>query len=276
MTYEHQQEKIHKLQLTSDIFFSVALADNNACQEVIRIITGKPIEVVDVHYQHTILQLMNHSIRIDVWATDEKNNQIGIEMHPQSGENRVKRNRYNIASIDVKTLEKSKPYNDIPDTIGIYITQSDFLRTKKVVNTVVRTIKDTNKEIPNGAFEYYVCLGGTNGTAEQIALMKFILNSNDVTENEYFPNLVKRIRFLKENQEGSKIMCEIMDEIKEEGRAEGRAEGRFESKKEIIIRMIKNHIPEETICLASAITFDELQVMKEQLTNLVIDNVSIN
>lgn len=36
-------------------------------------------------------------------------------------------------------------------------------------------------------------------------------NSEILVESKYFPNLVKRVRYLKETNEGEKYMCEIMD-----------------------------------------------------------------
>lgn len=88
-----QKKSIQQFQLTSDLFFGIALQNVDACQEVIHIITGEDVTLVEVRYQETILQLETHSICIDIWAIDILGRHIGLEMHPQSGENRVKRNR---------------------------------------------------------------------------------------------------------------------------------------------------------------------------------------
>ncbi len=77
------------------------------CQEVISLILGK-IEVLDVQYQHSVVNLTHHSVRIDVLARDTDERKIGLEMHPQSNEDRVRRTRYNLACIDVNTLNTGK------------------------------------------------------------------------------------------------------------------------------------------------------------------------
>ncbi|MFI3209347.1 MAG: hypothetical protein R3Y40_09460 [Eubacteriales bacterium] len=218
-----RKEAIQKLQLTSDIFWSIALKDVEACQEVVRIITGEDIKLVEVRYQETILQLNNHSIRIDTWGRDSKERNIGIEMHTQSNENRIKRNRYNIASMDVRSLETGDQYDDIPDTWGIYITQADFLKTKKGINKIERIVSGTKKEAPNGVSEYYVSLSCKGETEAQTELLRYIKNSDGVMDSKYFPNLVKRVRFLKEAEKGETVMCEIMDEIFRDGEARGDA-----------------------------------------------------
>ncbi len=234
------RKRIQHLQLTSDIFFNTVLTDIDACKEVVDIITGEDLNIVEVRNQQAILRLFNHSVFIDIWAVTEDDRQIGIEMHPQSNENRVKRNRYSISSMDVDTFKKNRKYDDIPDVFGIYITQGDFLHTKQGVNKVVRSIDATNKQIPNGISEYYVSLSCSGKTPEQTALFQYMVNSDGIEESIYFPNLVKRVRHLKENEGGLKIMCEIIDAIVQEERIEARIEGRLEGRLESKVELIRN------------------------------------
>lgn len=282
------KEQMQQLQLTSDIFFSIVLEDIEVCQEVIRIITGENLEIVEVKNQQTILQIDNHSIRIDIWAKDVTGRQIGIEMHPQSGEDRVKRNRYNIASIDVNTFQKSKEYKELADVIAIYITNADFLKTKKGVNKVVRYIDETDKKIPNGITEYYICLSCKGKNVEQTELLQYMVDSNGISESKYFPNLVKRVQYLKSKREEVRRMCEIIDgivnelvedrlnelekalkvkvieEVKIEVREEVKTEVREEVKTDYIKNMIVNQIPNEVIVMITKVSEERIQ--KIQLT----------
>lgn len=223
-----QKPSIKKFQLTSDIFFGVVLQDISACQEVIRIITGEDITLIEVRYQETILQLDTHSICIDIWTRDILGRHIGLEMHPQSGEDRVKRNRYTIASMDVRNLKIGHKYKDMPAVFGIYITSSDFLKTKKGINKVDRIIHNNGSLIPNGVSEYYISLNCPGDTPAQTELLKYMKNSDGIMESKYFPSLVKRVNYLKESKEGENYMCEIMDELirKESERSEKRGEKR--------------------------------------------------
>ncbi|MFI3172145.1 MAG: PD-(D/E)XK nuclease family transposase [Eubacteriales bacterium] len=225
---------IPTLQLTSDIFFGIVLEDIAVCQEVIRILTGVELEIIDVKSQYSVLQMNNHSVRIDIWAEDKCRNQIGIEMHPQSNEDRIRRNRYNISSMDIKSLEKGKTYAEAHNIYGIYITKADFLKTKKGINKVVRTIQNTDTSIPNGIEEYYISLSCEGDTKEQTELLKYLKDCEGVVSNKYFPNLVRRVRWLKEESEGQEVMCEIMDGILKRGIeiGEKRGEERGESRGE--------------------------------------------
>ncbi len=216
------------------------------CQEVVSLILGKEVEVLDVQYQHTILSLTHHSIRIDVLARDTEGRRIGIEMHPQSNEDRVRRTRYNLACIDVNTLDTGKEYVELPDAVHIYITKADFLKTGRGINRVERKIIGTNIEVSNGIQEYYVSLSKEADTVGQTKLLQYMQHSKGILESQYFPKLVARVRQLKEQQRGVKYMCEIMDKLMEESEAKGEAKGIIETleelgvpKEQIVDRLIK-------------------------------------
>lgn len=255
--YNECQKSIKNFQLTSDLFFGVALENIDACQEVIRILTGEDITLLEVHCQETILQLETHSIRIDIWAKDIRGRHVGLEMHPQSNEDRVRRNRYTLSSMDVQNLKAGSKYGDIPDVCGIYITSADFLKTRTGVNKVERIITHTGKSIPNGTSEYYVSLNCTGNTPAQKELLKYMVNSDEIMESIYFPNLVKQVRHLKETKEGEDYMCEIMDELIRKGEIRGEKRGIKKGKVYGSIETLRelNYAPED-ICNHLMIKFE--------------------
>lgn len=203
---------IPKMQLTSDLLFSAAMENTEVCEEIVHIVTEIRLEVLEVKNQYAILNLTEHSIVMDIYGKLVDGKLINLEMHPQSGEDRMKRVRYNISSIDVNNLKKNQKYKETEDVYAIYITKADFLGTKKVVNHIVRMVEGTEVVAVNGVHEYYVSLSGRVGTEAQLALMQYIQDSDGVKESEYFPKLVQRVRFLKEEKGGQEIMCELFDE----------------------------------------------------------------
>ncbi|MFI3214566.1 MAG: PD-(D/E)XK nuclease family transposase, partial [Eubacteriales bacterium] len=216
---EEQMKKITLFQLTSDIFFGKVLEDPLACEEVINIITGKKFKIKNVKSQYSIRQLASHSVILDIIAVETKNARIHMEMHPQNNEDHMRRIRYNTACVDVECLEKSEDYQNLADVYGIYISKKNFGRKGKGINRIKRVFDSTEKEITdnieqeasNGSYEYYVNLKGIGDTWEQTELIKYIANADGIIQHVAFPNLVKRVRFLKEEQEGVEIMCEILE-----------------------------------------------------------------
>lgn len=241
-------ELVRKMQLTSDIFFGIVLEDVEVCEEFIRILTDLDLKVIGVKNQYAILNLKNHSIIMDIYGELKDRKKINIEMHPQSNENRVKRVRYNTASIDVDSLKKSTKYKDVADIYAIYITQADFLRTKMAINKIVRIVEGTNVEAGNGICEYYICLSGKAENEAQRELLEFIGNSDGVMESQYFPKLVQRVRYLKE-EKGERRMCELFDEamkpVLEQVRIESEKRGEQNGKLELKIELVRSKMKKQ-------------------------------
>lgn len=87
----------------------------------------------------------------------------------------------------------------------------------------VITVNGTERNAINGMYEYYINLNYEGDTLAQTALMQYIVNSDGVMESEYFPNLVKQVRWYKEEKEGIEYMCEILEQEFQEGKIEGDA-----------------------------------------------------
>ncbi|MFI3214942.1 MAG: PD-(D/E)XK nuclease family transposase [Eubacteriales bacterium] len=278
---EEQNNKILRFQMISDIFFSKVLEDKKACEEVLRIITGKIFEIEEVKSQYSIRQFVTHSVILDIWAMAEKKTVIHIEMHPRNDESHMQRIRYNTASVDMENLETGKEYEALPDVYGIYISNKPFglnqLGIRVGIDHVVRILHTAMEEAGNGIHEYYVDLKGKCETREQNELLKYMVNADGVEDSDAFPNLVKRVRFLKENQGGKEIMCEILEQERKEGKIDGIIEG--EIKKMISLIMKKVHkgkplemIADELECEVEKI-YDLYQVIKECGERCTIEDV---
>ena len=66
-------EKLKGFTLLSDVFLSVALRDQAACQHVLRLLTGKEdLTVREVRTQYRISKILSHDAILDVLAEDEE------------------------------------------------------------------------------------------------------------------------------------------------------------------------------------------------------------
>ncbi len=81
----------------------------------------------------------------------------------------------------------------------------------------------------DGEHILYVNAAVDDGT-ETAKLMKYFLTADpeDMSQGA----LSERVRYLKKEEGGQRIMCEVMDRIREEGRKEGRAEERVNTVRE--------------------------------------------
>lgn len=219
--YEEKRRKVSGFQLTSDVFFSKAMEDLKACQEVIQILTRQKLEVKAVKTQYSIRNLENRSVVLDVLAEDQDGRLVKVEMHPREDEDHVRRVRYHLSSIDMSVLEKGTEFGEIPDTYLIYITEKDFIGTGMGINEVDRVIRQDGHILDNGVHELYVNLSGKTDRKEQRELLDYMKNTDSRYETNTFPHLTEKVRMLKEKKEGIDIMCDIMERERIEGRTEG-------------------------------------------------------
>lgn len=90
--------------------------------------------------------------------------------------------------------------------------------------------------------------------------MKYFRTSDPFDDSE--GELSKRVRFLKTEEGGIEIMCEIMDRIREEGRMEGKQSGRLESSRKTAFNLNRMGMSPETITRAVE---EDVTVVKQWL-----------
>lgn len=228
-TYEERREKVKGFNMTSDVFFGKVLEDEAACQEVIQILLAKPdFTVRKVKAQYSIRNVENHSVTLDVLAEDVEGRLINIEMQVSEKEDHQKRVRYYQSSIDMSYLEKGVPYDQIPEVYMIFITLNDFLDQKSGIYYIERMIRNHGTVVDNGIHEVYANLQYPCGDEKMDELLAYFKNSDSSYQTATFPNVVRKVRFLKEKEEGVEIMCRILEKERSEGRREGRREGKSE------------------------------------------------
>ena len=57
-----------------------------------------------------------------------------------------------------------------------------------------------------------------------------------------FPEIGKRVHYLKEDKKGVGIMCQALEKIRNDGRAEGRKEGRKEGQLDLLLSLVKEGV----------------------------------
>lgn len=120
-------EKTKTMNLLSDTFMSVALNDTNACQHVLRILTGiQDLIVKEVRTQHKISKLASHNAILDVLAEDSLGRLYNIEIQRADTLDHARRTRFYGSMIDSEYLMKGANYSDLPDVYIIYVSETDL------------------------------------------------------------------------------------------------------------------------------------------------------
>ena len=211
------------MNLTSDIFMSVALEDITACEYVLRILMNMPdLKVIDTKTQYSIRQVGTHSVILDVLAEDKNGRLYEIEMQNEDEGNHIKRVRYITASVDTAMLDKGAEYDKLPELHIFYISSFDLVGIGKTVYDIERRIKDTNISLDNGVYEHYVNTEINDNTA--VADLMQYFKHTDIADTGHGA-LSKRVQYLKGSKKGEREMGDIWDKIRQDGREEGYEDG---------------------------------------------------
>ncbi len=221
---EEQLKKVRAFTLMSDVFMSVALHDKAACQHVIRILTGKKdLTVKAVRPQYRISRLISHDAILDILAEDEEKHLYNLEIQRQDTVDHSRRTRFYGAMIDSEYLEKGKGYEELPDIHIIYISEKDLWKAGHTVYPVKKYLGGEKIPYDDGMNVVYINTAVDDGS-ETAALMKYFRTADPDDRSQ--GALSDRVRFLKCEEGGQKIMCEITEKIYNEGLTEGEARGR--------------------------------------------------
>ena len=245
---ERMLKDLEQLTLLSDVFMSVVLSDLGACQHVVRILTGDhEIRLKSVRTQYVISKAVTRGARLDVLAEEQKSTLYHLEIENTDTMDHPRRTRFYGALTDSELLRKGAGYSALPDRRIFYISRTDIWKNGYTVYEEEKRFRQTGLLHEDGAHVTYVNAAVDDGS--RIAkLMRYFRTADPFDDSE--GALSKRVRFLKTEEGGREIMCEIMERIREEGRKEGRKSGLLESSRKTALNLDRMGMPEETIARA--------------------------
>ena len=231
--------------LLSDVFMSVALRDVDACQYVLRILTGQKNLIIEkVRTQYQISSIISHDVKLDVLAEDENRALYQLEIQRKNTINHTKRIRSYSSMIDSIFLHKGADYADLPEVYIIYISESDIWKGKCTIYPIIKEFENSHEPYTDGLHLLFINTAIDDGS-EAAQLMQYFKNTDP--DDMRFGALSARIHYLKKEEGGLQEMCEISEIIYEEGRQDGRQEGKQETQYETALALDQHGMPIEEI-----------------------------
>ncbi len=239
-----------KFNLLSNVFMSVALDDKDACEYVLKILTGiKDLKVKEIRSQYRISKIHSHDAILDILAEDSTGQLYNLEIQRS------------------ETIDHARR-GELPDVYIIYISETDLWKAGYTVYPVKKYFENTALNYVDGQYISYVNAEVDDGS-ETAKLMKYFKTAdpNDMTHGE----LSKRVHYLKCEEGGYEEMCEVSEKIYREGiedgrisgLKEGRKEGWLESQKETAKNLFEMGMSADTIAQALKVN---VKLVQEWLT----------
>ena len=124
---EQRVAEARKFNLLSNVFMSVALNDAEACQYVLRILTGlEDLVVKEVRTQYRVAKIQSHDAVLDVLAEDKAGRLYNLEIQRSDTVDHARRTRFYGSMIDSEYLKKGSTYAQMPEVYIIYISETDL------------------------------------------------------------------------------------------------------------------------------------------------------
>ena len=211
-------ERLKKFTLMDDDFMTRFFEDDIECiQFVIRTILGnKKITVVKEVTQKVIKSLKGRSVRLDVYAEDNKGKPYDIEIQRADKGAGAKRARYNSALIDAAATVPGEDTENLPETYVIFITENDIYKKGKPLYKIERYV---DGETPFNDEAHIIYVNGKYRGDDPIGdlMHDFHCKKADDMKNKL---LADKTRYLKEDEKGVKHMCKIMEDFEKEAKEE--------------------------------------------------------
>jgi len=115
--------------------------------------------------------------------------------------------------IDSHSLKTGQNFKDLPEVYVIFITLNDILRRNKTIYMIHKYTDEDLKPFDDGAHLIYI-----NGSAKDDGseIWKLIHDLRCTKADEmFFPRLAARVKFLKEDEKGVKIVSDYFEKLQE-------------------------------------------------------------
>ena len=248
---------LKELNLTSRFLFDEVIEDTQAQQDMLSIIFGREIPVLQQNETEKEFRLspLIRSVRMDIFSVDEEETVYNTEMQDKKRNDLAKRSRYYQALMDTSLLEPGIPnYNCLNQTYLIMIMTFDLFGYGKYCYTFPSKCEEVaDCRLNDGAVRIFLNTRGENAedvSEELVHLLHYLEHTTDAvangSESERIHRLHKRVRKVKSSEEiGVKYMQAWeeryyeREEAREEGRAEGIAEGKTEGIAQVVSVLIE-------------------------------------
>ena len=205
--------------LMDDDFMTRFFENDKDCTQFVlqTILNNKKLKVIDTVAQKTVKSLEGRSVRLDVYAKDNKGKPYDIEIQRAEKGAGAKRARYNSALMDADITVPGEEAKNLPESYVIFITENDIFGKGLPLYHINRIVEECN--IPFEDESHIIYVNGKYEGNDPIGdlIHDFHCKKADDMKNKL---LAERTRYLKENEKGVKHMCKIMEDFAKEERAE--------------------------------------------------------
>ncbi|MCR4712159.1 MAG: Rpn family recombination-promoting nuclease/putative transposase [Clostridia bacterium] len=231
LTEKKKFKDFSELTFTDDFMFCKVLQANpEITKKLAELVTGVRIGgILKLNSQEEIrISPDGKGVRFDVYAEDDANRILDIEMQTVTRRDLPRRSRYYQSTIDSAAIEKGEPYEKLRDSYVVFILLSDSFGYGGYRYRFETWCREYGGfAMDDGIHKIFLNADGNHldATPEMQAFLSYLKDGEP--GDEFTESIEIQVRNNRRNQEMNReyYMMKLFEhDAKEEGRAEGRAE----------------------------------------------------
>ena len=258
------KKKFEELNLKDAFLFGAVLEDPETCRISLEVMLGKEIAGVTVHAEHTLFYNSDYrSIRLDIHATDERQDRYNVEMQADDKKNLPKRSRFHQAEMDVASLKPGEDFQALRSGYVIFICDFDPFGKGRYRYTFENRCREEDFPLEDGAARIFLSTKGQNPDevpTELVNFLRYVEESTDDCARQLQDKVVAkihdRVTALKKSREWERSYMKF-EELLQDAEAQGREEGQGRLQK-LISKMTEAGEVDKLARLADAIFLQEM------------------
>ena len=191
--HEEDLKRLKNFRLLDDDFCTKVFEDIECVELLLRIILKKDnLKVTEVHSQYNMKNLQGRSARLDIYAVDDTDAVLNVEVQRSDRGAVPKRARYYSSLIDANVTEPGDKYEKLPESYVIFITEHDIMRAGLPLYHINRFVEETGNDFGDDSHIIYVNSQIQDGTA--LGRLMHDFSCTDPSDMNY-KILADRVRF---------------------------------------------------------------------------------
>jgi len=280
-------EKFQSLTIKDDFMFCQVMQDEAICTKVLNILLQDYFKIGKIKLAKSQATIKNHPelkfVRLDVLAIDEAGNSYDIEMQVVNQRNIEKRMRAYQVAIDMFKMQKGMEYNELTNTIIIFITPFDpfdaglpvyfFEFCSNTYNTNVKMSDGTYRVVFNTSayknvkdaklrelLKFFDTGKATMDVTKEMKMKVSTIKKDSIIFSQFFSTFASMMDARKDGRdegwlEGKKAGIA-------EGKKAGREEGSYEAKIETAKKLLNMGLTLENISIATGLAKEKIETLK--------------
>ncbi len=215
-TLEARRERykviIRNFTIMSDTFMRKVFDRRECVEYALRVIMGKPdLQVTGFVVQGDYKNLQGRSAILDCVVRDSLGLYYDLEIQQKDEGANPKRARYHSSLMDMNILEVGENFDHLPERYVIFITGKDPLGGRHPIYHIRKRIDESGKPFDDDDYVIYVNSSIQDDT--ELGRLMHDFHCKDA-KDMYSEILAKRVRELKETQEGVEQIFREMEKMK--------------------------------------------------------------